>query len=358
MLVAMNVGIRTITPPVAPERPHPGAPGEPDPEATWVIEELPPGPQVHAPVTAHDRRVMIACALAAVFIVAAFASRWLGQAASTGASANATAPSALPSPTVLADVPAATPSAPAGTSSAATAAMGVTTVGHIDRRFAEPGSNGSVLAVWMETGSTSTACLATLNEAAPDLPGGWINMYCAARDMRVGDAIRHGLFLHMFLAPAESGDHVAPTWGGYYDVNVYQEGATYYGTPLPWVDPYAPAAAENRLPVGTHDGSTYQATGAESCYANGWAIDPDHADARVPVRILVDGRQAWSGPADTLRLDVKDAGIGDGRNGFWVTLGELISPDVAHEIRAQAQDLDTGEWVDLAQTPRTITCTR
>lgn len=111
------------------------------------------------------------------------------------------------------------------------------------------------------------------------------------------------------------------------------------------------------LPRGTHDGSTeLVATSAASCYANGWAQDADHPSQDVRVRILADGTPVWAAYASTFRPDLLAAGIGDGTAAFWVNLAGRIRPHVAHEIRVQAQDLDTGEWVDLNSTPRVLTC--
>jgi hypothetical protein len=79
----------------------------------------------------------------------------------------------------------------------------------------------------------------------------------------------------------------------------------------------------------------------------------------VTVRVLVDGVQMATAVADKFRQDLLDAGIGgDGTAGFTVDLGGLISSDVEHEIRVQAQDLQTGEWFDIGNTPRRMTCTQ
>ena len=106
--------------------------------------------------------------------------------------------------------------------------IGIKTVEHIDKSFVQEAADARVLAVWMETGSTSTACLATLNEGIfPEdwaIANGPITIYCAPRDVTIGGTVRHGLFLHMFLAkPIDA--------IGYFNVNVYQEGAHYYGLP-------------------------------------------------------------------------------------------------------------------------------
>ena len=107
---------------------------------------------------------------------------------------------------------------------------------------------------------------------------------------------------------------------------------------------------------GAHDGSLDIDARGDRCYANGWASDPDDRSRRVMVRVLVDGTQAWSGPAAESRPDVATAGHGDGRSGFWVRLDRLLKLGVDHEIRVQALDADTGRWVDLNATPRTLKC--
>jgi hypothetical protein len=110
------------------------------------------------------------------------------------------------------------------------------------------------------------------------------------------------------------------------------------------------------MPQGTHDGSLDRVAHADRCYANGWASDPDDRSRRVTVRVLVDGTEIWSGPASESRPDVAAAGFGDGRSGFWVRLDGKLGLNVNHEIRVQALDAETGRWVDLNQTPRTLMC--
>ena len=113
---------------------------------------------------------------------------------------------------------------------------------------------------------------------------------------------------------------------------------------------YSHPTPENTLPVGTHDPS-------DDCSANGWAVDQDQPTARLAIRVLADDQIVWTGSARDPRPDVLIAtGLGDGYNGFGASLAGLISPDVAHVITVKAQDVETHEWVNLDQTPRTITC--
>ena len=95
----------------------------------------------------------------------------------------------------------------------------------IDATFDEnPDPDNALLSVFVETGSASQKCLATLNEA---LNGVSVNdLYCSSRHVTYQDGTQHdGLYLHLFLAAElQPGD-------GYW-VNAYQEGARFYGTPI------------------------------------------------------------------------------------------------------------------------------
>ncbi len=119
-----------------------------------------------------------------------------------------------------------------------------------------------------------------------------------------------------------------------------------------------PRAIVNQLVGGTHDDVPVWAAGTpEACYAYGWAVDPNDGTADVTVRILVDGRVRASVVANEYRLDLAQFAIGrDGTAGFAVDLARFVTPGVAHEIRVQAQDVQTRQWVDLNLTPRTLTC--
>jgi len=120
----------------------------------------------------------------------------------------------------------------------------------------------------------------------------------------------------------------------------------------------AAAAADSTPPLGSHDGTTDTIAAHDHCYANGWALDPDDLSQHINVRILADGAVVATEVADDFRQDLLDAGIGDGRYAFWVDLRGLVASDVAHEIRIQAQDLQTSTWSDLDFTPRQVTCTQ
>jgi len=114
---------------------------------------------------------------------------------------------------------------------------------------------------------------------------------------------------------------------------------------------------DNQTPIGSHDGALDEIAYDVGCYANGWAVDPDDPDTDVTVRILSDGVEIATVLASAFRQDLLDAGISDGTAAFWVDLTSSVSPGISHSILTQARDLQTGQWVDLDFTPRTLTCT-
>ena len=112
----------------------------------------------------------------------------------------------------------------------------------------------------------------------------------------------------------------------------------------------------NTLPEGNHD----QSAGNQnqfSCLAEGWATDPDDRSIDLNIRVLSDGVEMAQAVAGVFRQDLADAGVCiDGTCSFSVNLWGLISPDTDHVITEQAQDAQTGEWVNLPDTPKTLNC--
>lgn len=112
----------------------------------------------------------------------------------------------------------------------------------------------------------------------------------------------------------------------------------------------------NVLPEGFHDFSE----GTQSlffCVAEGWATDPNDRSIDLNVRILSDGVEVAQTVAGTFRQDLEDAGVCTGGTcSFSVNLWSLISLDTDHSIAVQAQDAQSGEWVDLSNTPKTLNC--
>jgi hypothetical protein len=91
--------------------------------------------------------------------------------------------------------------------------------------------------------------------------------------------------------------------------------------------------------------------------AEGWAADPNDRDIDLNVRILSDGVEVAHTVAGTFRQDLDDAGVCTGGTcSYSVNLWSSISLDTDHLIGVQAQDAQSGEWVDLSNTPKTLNC--
>jgi hypothetical protein len=89
---------------------------------------------------------------------------------------------------------------------------------------------------------------------------------------------------------------------------------------------------------------------------NGWASDPNDRTKDVPVRVLVDGKLRLALVANQYRADLPPVIGGDGTAGFWVDLSEILTPGIVHEIRVEAQDLETRQWALLNLSPRGMSC--
>ena len=111
------------------------------------------------------------------------------------------------------------------------------------------------------------------------------------------------------------------------------------------------------LPEGFHD---YDSGDVPSwaCNAGGWAVDPDDRNADIWVEVDVDGVPLpnWV-PANEFRQDLLDAGLCvDGSCGFFTSLWGTVSVYEPHSVVAYAQDIPSGEWVQLSNSPKTLTC--
>ena len=109
-------------------------------------------------------------------------------------------------------------------------AIGINNIYNIGDTYGEGGPDSQVLRVWMETGSQTEKCLATMGEAnhAPVVDG----FYCSSRLIDLGDGRDHwGVMVTLILpAPLTEYNDPDPAW---YSLNVYQEGARLYGPPTP-----------------------------------------------------------------------------------------------------------------------------
>ena len=82
----------------------------------------------------------------------------------------------------------------------------------------------TVLSLWAETGSNKQECLASISETRTRVSPS--ALYCASRTLQFTDGTSHaGVYLHLFLLALPDPDFA-------YWVNVYQEGAKFYGEPM------------------------------------------------------------------------------------------------------------------------------
>jgi hypothetical protein len=112
----------------------------------------------------------------------------------------------------------------------------------------------------------------------------------------------------------------------------------------------------NVLPEGFHDFAE-GIQNQSSCIAEGWTADPNDRSIDLNVRILSDGVEVAQTVADAFRPDLEEAGeCPGGTCSFSLNLGGLIASDTEHTITIQSQDAQSLEWVNLSNTPKTLTC--
>jgi hypothetical protein len=106
------------------------------------------------------------------------------------------------------------------------------------------------------------------------------------------------------------------------------------------------------LPTGS--GSKYQGyVDSASCATRilGWAWNATSPTSVVSVDVLIDGVNKGTFAANVYRSDLQAAGIGNGQHGYDVSL-PAIHDGLGHVVRVVV----TGSGVDLALSPKTITC--
>lgn len=111
------------------------------------------------------------------------------------------------------------------------------------------------------------------------------------------------------------------------------------------------------LPEGYHDYESGDVPGWW-CNAGGWAVDPDDRGSHLYVEISVNNVPLadWA-LADQYRSDLESAGLCVGGNcGFKTTLWGQVPTYEPFDVAAYAQDIPSGEWVRLYNTPKTLTC--
>jgi hypothetical protein len=119
--------------------------------------------------------------------------------------------------------------------------------------------------------------------------------------------------------------------------------------------PTIAAADAHQPPDGFHDIAEGEVNGND-CLAEGWAVDPDSPDARLNVRISLDGTVVGTVVADRFRSDILEAGISDGYSGWGIDLLGLATRDAPQQVLAEAQDAQTGDWFALGASPKLLTC--
>ena len=111
------------------------------------------------------------------------------------------------------------------------------------------------------------------------------------------------------------------------------------------------------LPEGFHDGEQNDVP-SWACNVNGWTADPDDRMADLAVEVDVDGAALpdWL-YAGEYREDLDNAGVCvDGNCSFSKSLWGTISSYEPHSIVVYAQDIPSGEWVQLSSSPKDLTC--
>lgn len=110
------------------------------------------------------------------------------------------------------------------------------------------------------------------------------------------------------------------------------------------------------LPEGFHDFDSGDVP-SWACGAGGWAADPDDRMTDINIKIVVDDQLVASLVAGDFRQDLLDAGVCvDGTCSFSTSLWGAISSYEPHTVVVYAQDLQSGEWVQLSNSPKELTC--
>ena len=116
----------------------------------------------------------------------------------------------------------------------------------------------------------------------------------------------------------------------------------------------ASRAQSSSTPIGFHDGNSDVVGETWRCSAFGWTVDPDNVDRDLDVQVLSDGEVVATTVANLPRADLTECT--GGSCSFNVPLFELITANEVHSITVQAWDEETGAWVDLSGTPKTLKC--
>lgn len=124
-----------------------------------------------------------------------------------------------------------------------------------------------------------------------------------------------------------------------------------------------PTAVSTSTPViqpdlkGSHDGAE-ESVEQDDCRAYGWITDANQPEKDVKVRVQVDGETVAESVADMYRLDLGAfKRCEEGTCAFDIDLWGSVTPDEPHTVLVQALNKASNSWVDMEQSPRTLTCT-
>ena len=93
--------------------------------------------------------------------------------------------------------------------------------------------------------------------------------------------------------------------------------------------------------------------GINNDYIQGWAVDEEDADNRVPLEVFYNGELLTSTVAGYPRADLLQADIGDGMNGFFVALPALDKPEDAEVyVMVAGTDQQLGATKTVSRRPR------
>jgi hypothetical protein len=111
------------------------------------------------------------------------------------------------------------------------------------------------------------------------------------------------------------------------------------------------------LPEGFHD---YDGGDVPdwACNAGGWAADPDDRATDLAIEVNIDGTSFpdWL-YASEYREDLDIAGVCvDGNCSFSTSLWDKVNAYESHSVVVHAQDVPSGDWVQLSNSPKTLTC--
>lgn len=110
------------------------------------------------------------------------------------------------------------------------------------------------------------------------------------------------------------------------------------------------------FPSGAHNGAEKLVT-QPSCRAFGWAIDINHPEEAITIRVLADGVEVAQAVADRFRPDLElNMKCPGGNCAYAVELWDKLTPNIEHTILVQIKAAGQDAWVDAQDSPKKMTC--